>query len=155
MASISNTARRSTLPRRTVQYWYDHKAVEPGEIEIVRLLRPFAHMGAPIGVIKVVAIALRDSLLKGDGQHAVVVNAARAGKPAYLAVKIIPTPGRAQEGEFGSYLPDLFSTCSRKVLAEHVASAMKITPALPLVMVNLTEALSTERILEAGDDDDR
>lgn len=148
LISLSETARRANLPRRTLQYWLDHDAIAAGEIEIVRMLRPFARMGSPIGVIKVLAIAFRDFLLNGDDDHP--ITNARKGEDAYLVVSIFQKSGGYVESdedarnltEFGRFVPELYATCDKKLLADVILGRLQFASACPIVVVNLTDALS-------------
>lgn len=154
MASISDTARRSGNPRRTVQYWADNDILAEGEFEIARLLRPFARMGAPIGLIKVMAIYFRDRILAADGIDLALIEGARRGKEAFLVIQIAEMAGAAAEGAFGRYLPEtIFVGASARGMAAALQAALVRRPALPVVALSLTEALDAQRILRTDSED--
>lgn len=105
MYTISNLARRSDIPRRTVQFWADNSVLVPEEpllprkrasygereLDVVLMLRPFALMSTPVSVIKAIASSFRVLLTSQDHVLPGLVNAARRGETAYLVVQVFDT----------------------------------------------------------------
>jgi len=160
MLTISGIARRAGIARRTVQFWADQGALQASlvagdtsgirayserELEIARMLRSFSAMNAPISLIKFLAAIFRDWVLDPDMQtdgdieeFRPLVKAARAGKPAFLAVAITPTP---QNPKTMGYVGDLYAAANSKDLGHIIAKLLKLAPERPVVPINLTDAL--------------
>lgn len=149
MTTMSNTARQASLPRRTLQYWWDEEAVFPGEIDLARMLRTFFLLGSPIGMIKFLAPIFRDVVLgaqqSADEENifAPVVKAARAGRPAFLALQVAPDAAVSEK-----MVPknvQIFATCSQEKLTSFIAGQLRTSPALPIVTIDLAEALRARK----------
>ena len=99
MYSITALAKKSALPRRTVQYWHDRQVIQPineeplvysdSELVLVRILAALTQSKPTVAWIKGMARILR-LCIEGDASvPADVAGAfedAKNGKPAYFGV---------------------------------------------------------------------
>lgn len=158
MYSISGLARISELPRRTIQFWADKEVLEFNllegsteprrvysrtEAEIVMLLRPFAHLGCPIKLLKLIAGVFRDLLddgyLAAENQiDAEMVRAARRGEDVFVAASIFLIGNQDGEDQF---IRIVGMGHSVEELSAKVGNQLRDRYALPIVMFNLTAAL--------------
>ncbi len=158
MISLSETARLADVPRRTVQFWFDRGIIEPGEVEIARMLRPFEKMAVAIELIQILAEFFRDNVLGSKKKRAKdaeqiygkVVEAARNGNPTYLIVQVTEKPGRYPPGEYGRYLPGVYACADHKELCRLLDHALDEHAALPNVVIDLTQAISRKLIAGKG-----
>lgn len=163
MFSISGLARRSDLPRRTIQYWADKEVIVPlpqpagsdalksynkTELEIVRMLRPFAKMNATLGLLVTAATVFRTLLddaeapaepdrLEKNVRDA--IRTARKGKPVFLAVQVVETPGSPTGN-----IMTVWAARNEGDISKIVAERVRHQPALPMIILNLTDALNIQ-----------
>ncbi len=138
--TISETARRADLPRRTVQFWFDQEVISAGDVELVCMLRPFDAIHSPISVIKLLAVVFRDIVLGGQASDDEIelfgplVLAARSGKPAFLLVQIV--------GSEDDPIVKVEAAYGMRDVGRLAISMSTREPVAPVVVVNLTEALA-------------
>lgn len=140
--TITALADAVRLPRRTVQYWYDHGLLKEDDYELARMLVPFVYMQLKIETMKVLARVLRQTVLEheyqtsDEAEHFLPhVKAARAGKPAVLGVQFIPEPVTDKLYTFG-----LRAGRTVRALAGWQEQCLEQQARCPIALINLTEA---------------
>lgn len=160
MYTISGLARGANLPRRTVQFWADSDVLMPEgpllprkralfserELEVVRMLRPFALMSAPISIIRALVSDFRLVLDPRDPFFLKeLVTDARRGERAYLVVQV---------AEYGTGVGTVLSGAeTAKDLGMAIALMMTSGDKrlLPIVAIDLTAALCRNDAKAEGD----
>lgn len=153
MFTVSKVAQISGLNRRVVQFWADREVIIASdllekprvypvvELEVVMALRPLAAIEAPIKIVTLAAGIFRQFLENegnpADEAEAGVQNAiaaARKKEPAFLVLRI---DGRTNAAVFPAVL--------EVALASIIAQQLKDSPQLPVIVINLTEALNWQK----------
>ena len=151
--TIADLARRTDLPRRTIQFWADKEVLEMDvdasaegrerlfpqlELDIARMLRPFTRMGLHFKVLQLIAGVLRitDDGPEGNMDFNRLILSAKAGRPAYLAVQIEGEPGREVD-----YNITVQIARSLKELVAAISKQITEQPKLPVVVIDMTAAL--------------
>lgn len=159
MFSISGLARHANLPRRTVQFWADNDVLVPAhpqeeseaprvysalELDVARMLKPFVEISSPIGVLKLLAAVFRWRVLDITAQSAddeelfaPMIDAARRNRTAFLAVQLIP-----KSDETAWYIVHLGPALNARQLSKSIDEQMRSQPHYPVIVVNVTDALS-------------